>query len=97
MVRPIPHLPAYLDTSERDVNLWHVWCPCCRRWHTHGAGRKSDDPMELLGLRTAHCHVRGSPYDATGYNLVYGGRWADLPRGQRRYGPGGAPARRAEP
>ena len=81
----IPELPAYLDTRFPDVNLWHVWCQYCHRWHTHGAGGKDANPMEFLGHRVAHC-TRGGPYDATGYRLVYGGLWQELPVTVRRRG-----------
>lgn len=85
-MKQIPELLAWLDESPKDVNLWHVWCAHCLTWHTHGGGGKGDDPMRFLGNRVAHCYIAGSPYDDTGYDLVYGGRWKDLTAEQRRYG-----------
>jgi hypothetical protein len=78
----IPKLEAYLEEG-RDCNLWLVWCVYCQRWHIHGAGNKGQDPMKYLGLRAGHC-VPASPYVATGYELVYGGLWQDLPETERR-------------
>jgi len=85
MTKHYPELPAYLVGDYRDGNLWKAWCGHCGRWHTHGAGRKGEDPMAFLGHRTAHCDDDAP----VGYVLVYGGRWRDLTPEQRRYGPDG--------
>ncbi|WP_427365666.1 hypothetical protein [Candidatus Caldatribacterium saccharofermentans] len=81
----IPELLAFLDTGGWNCNLWRVWCPFCRRWHVHGAGGKDEDPMKTLGHRVAHCKP-GGPFEITGYRLVYGGLWQDLPQEVRRRG-----------
>jgi hypothetical protein len=38
----VPILAAFRDAPR----CWHVWCPLCRRWHTHAAHS---------GHREAHC------------------------------------------
>jgi len=70
-MKQVPELPAYLDESYSDVNLWRVWCEYCHAWHTHGAGGKGDDAMTFLGNRVVHCwSASKSPYSETGYDLV---------------------------
>jgi hypothetical protein len=94
-MKQVPELPAYLDESYSDVNLWRVWCEYCHAWHMHGAGGKGDDAMTFLGNRVAHCwSASKSPYSETGYDLVYGGRWADLPKEVKRWGLTGKPFRK---
>jgi hypothetical protein len=78
-------LPAFLDRSPSNCNVWRVWCDYCQRWHTHGAGGKDEDPMKTLGHRVAHCKP-GGPYEGRGYHLVYGGLWQELPPAMRRQG-----------
>lgn len=60
-----PELPAY-DTGRSLV----VWCAHCHRWHSHGRGNSGNDGD---GHRVAHCIKPNSPYDRTGYVLLYAG------------------------
>ena len=61
-----PTLPAYEKTDDLGRTLWGIWSRHSRKWHSHGCGD---------GYRDAHCHNPASPYEATGYNLAYAGRW----------------------
>lgn len=47
-------------TLGQEVDTWEVFCPHCRRNHTHSAGE---------GHRVAHCLNSTSPYVETGYVL----------------------------
>lgn len=53
-----PGLRARLGPGGRT---WQVWCRYCQKWHSH-----SPEP----GHAVAHCHVRDSPYQRTGYVLI---------------------------
>jgi hypothetical protein len=68
----IPTLTAYEDEIQ---DLWFVLCDSCLKFHQHGAGS---------GHRGAHCISDGkrpdSPYEHTGYILVYGGPLTDAVR-----------------
>lgn len=61
----LPVLRGYLDSQ----GLIHVWCPYCRRPHTHGWGWSS------RGVRTEHRHAHcdtGSPFLDSGYLIGLG-------------------------
>ena len=62
-----PTIDAYERTIDGVVQ-WVVWCDHCQALHTHG-------PAE--GHRWAHCHDAASPYQASGYNLRFVGRWVE--------------------
>jgi len=67
-----PRLPAYV--SPHDPACAVVWCAYCRVWHSHGtAGEPLPEPGQSMGHRVAHCHVPGSAWRETGYELVFAG------------------------
>jgi hypothetical protein len=56
-----PSIPRLFAYPRRDGTGLRVWCAWCQVWHVHGTP---------YGHRVAHCHVRSSPYRATGYILI---------------------------
>lgn len=65
--RSIPVLLA----EPVDASHVRVWCPYCRRYHTHGGGK------DWEGHRVAHCtghdeqlRLLPSPFRVTGYVLA---------------------------
>lgn len=54
--------PVLLAEKDTKGNTWRAWCPACRMYHHHS-------PEE--GYRHAHCHRKDSPFQDTGYFLVW--------------------------
>ncbi len=55
-------------TPEWDndrVKRVRFWCDHCNCYHTHGAFEN----VRFQGHRSAHCHVRNSPFNLTGYYM----------------------------
>jgi hypothetical protein len=56
------HVQAY-RWNDHGTRLYAMWCPWCRRPHTHG-----DNAGQAVTNRAAHCHT-DSPFRDTGYTL----------------------------
>lgn len=63
MDTPNNELIAYRHPNGREV---FAWCRYCKKYHTHG--------VDALNHRVAHCWNKKSPYKATGYVLIDGGK-----------------------
>ncbi len=55
------------DQEHQSCTI-QVWCPFCRRFHTHGWNPRDDG--RTAEHRVAHCHDPASPFHATGYYIT---------------------------
>jgi len=60
---------AYVTLQKTsDCYLWIVErCPLCGKRHSHGGGKLTGNPRDLLGHRWAHC---ADPIEPAGYYLA---------------------------
>jgi len=57
--------PGPGDDEEHRSCTIAVWCPWCKRFHTHGWDPAED--ARVASHRVAHCHDPASPFDDGGY------------------------------
>jgi hypothetical protein len=71
------HLPVLLARVSNDGINMIVWCPFCRCEHYHGT---CGDPTGKAGEghRVAHCHIKESPFNQTGYILKLDREWEKM-------------------
>lgn len=59
-------VPLLVGRTSDDGMMIDVWCPYCKRCHTHGWS--SDNASNDVEHRVAHCDA-SSPFYASGYYI----------------------------